>query len=73
MFRLKIIVYKFDLSPMKMVYWIGTRNRFTLHRKYFRHGSSKTREVYTHFAKSEISKFKNPIGDIFNNSTYRLG
>jgi|GEM_PF-3027215 len=54
---------------MKMVCWIGTRNRFALHTKYFRHGSSKTREIYTHFAKSEISKFKNPIGDIFNNST----
>ncbi|WP_282014033.1 tyrosine-type recombinase/integrase [Marinifilum flexuosum] len=33
------------------------------------HGSSKTTERYTHVAKSEISKFKNPIDDIFNNST----
>lgn len=33
------------------------------------HGSSKTTERYTHVAKSEISKFKNPIDDIFNKST----
>jgi len=33
------------------------------------HEASSATERYTHVAKSEISKFKKPIGNIFNNST----
>lgn len=33
------------------------------------HGSSKTTEIYTHVSNRFIEKIKNPLDDIFNNST----
>ncbi len=33
------------------------------------HGSSKTTEIYTHVSKNYIEKIKNPLDDIFNDST----
>ncbi len=33
------------------------------------HGSSKTTEIYTHVSKRHIEGIKNPLDDIFNNST----
>lgn len=33
------------------------------------HGSSKTTEIYTHVSKQQIGKIKNPLDDIFDNST----
>jgi site-specific recombinase XerD len=33
------------------------------------HSSSKTTEIYTHVAKTDFARFKNPLDDIYDDSS----
>lgn len=44
----------------------GTNLRYI--QEFLGHSSSKTTEVYTHVAKTDFSKFKNPLDELYNDS-----